>query len=234
MIRHFLDLLYPKKSKCDICCRPESGAVCSVCMAALDHLQGSICIHCGKQLVPKYAYSTCPDCRNGVFHYERAYSCFDYSGVGKLLVHKLKYEGKVRLAGVIAELMKDRLKNEGLKTDAIVPVPIHENKLLERGYNQSLLIARELGKRTGRPVVDCLVRTRDTKAQYNLDRTQRHMNILDAFSVGLMYNIDKYKSILLVDDVYTTGSTSNECSRVLKQAGAGAVYVITAATGSNT
>lgn len=234
MIRHLLDLLYPRRSKCDICGRPEAGAICSACMEALDHLQGMTCIHCGKQLGSKYAYSACPDCRSGVFHYERAYSCFEYSGVGKVLIHKLKYEGKVRLAGVIAQLMKDRLKNEGLKIHAIVPVPIHENKLLERGFNQSYLIARELGKRTGRPVVDCLVRTRDTTAQYNLDRAQRHMNILDAFSVGLMYNIDKYKSILLVDDVYTTGSTSDECSRILKQAGADKVYVVTAATGSNT
>lgn len=234
MIRSLLDMLYPRRSKCEICGRPDAGAICSACMAALDHLQGITCIHCGKQLGSKYTYSACPDCRNGIFHYERAYSCFNYSGLGKMLIHKLKYEGKIRLAGVIAGLMKDRLKNEGLKIDAIVPVPIHANKLLERGFNQSLLIALELGKRTGRPVIDCLTRIRDTKAQYDLDRAQRQMNILDAFSVGLMYNIDKYNNILLVDDVYTTGSTSNECSRVLKQAGARAVYVITAATGSNT
>ncbi len=234
MIRQVLDLLYPQRSKCNICGRLESNVVCSVCMASLDHLQGMTCIHCGKPLGTKYTDSVCPDCRNGIFHYERAYSCFEYSGMGKVLVHKLKYEGKVRLAEVIAELMKDRLKNEGLKNYAIVPVPIHESKLLERGFNQSYLIARELGKRVGRPVVDCLVRTRETKAQYDLDREQRHLNIFDAFSVGLMYNMDKYKCVLLVDDIYTTGSTANECCRILKQAGSKSVYVITAATGSNT
>lgn len=234
MMKTFLDLLYPSRSKCNVCGRTEAGAACSICMASLDYLQGITCIHCGKQLNEQYRHSTCPDCMEGTFFYERAYSCFEYKGMGKVLMHKFKYEGKVQLAKVIAGLMEERLKNEGLKTDAIIPVPIHWKKLESRGFNQSSLIARELGERTGKPVIDCLERTKETKAQYNLDRTQRYLNIVDAFSVRLRYNIDKYKSILLLDDIYTTGSTVNECSRVLKKAGAKRVYVITAATGSNT
>lgn len=234
MIKNIFDLLYPSRSKCNVCGRAEAGIVCSICMASLDYLQGVTCIHCGKQLNGQYLYSTCPDCKAGIFYYERAYSCFEYSGMGKVLMHKLKYEGKVQLAKVIAGLMEERLKNEGLKTDVIVPVPIHEKKLETRGFNQSYVIARELGERIGKPVINCLERTRDTTAQYNLDRTQRHLNIADAFSVRLRYNIDKYKSILLLDDIYTTGSTVNECSKVLKKAGAKTIYVITAATGSNT
>jgi competence protein ComFC len=203
-------------------------------MSSLDYLQGITCIHCGKQLNEQYPYSACPDCKAGVFYYKRAYSCFEYKGMGKVLMHKFKYEGKVQLSKVIAGIMEERLQNEDLKTDAIVPVPIHEKKLEARGFNQSYVIARELGERTGLPVIDCLERTKETKAQYNLDRAQRHLNIVDAFSVRIRYNIDKYKSILLLDDIYTTGSTVNECSKVLKRAGAKNIYVITAATGSNT
>ncbi len=203
-------------------------------MASLDYLQGVTCLHCGKQLNEQYNDSTCPDCKTGIFHYNRAYSCFAYTGMGKELIYKLKYEGKIQLSGVIAGLMEERLRNERLAIDAIVPVPIHENKLKTRGYNQSYIIARELGERLRKPVTDCLERTRETKEQYNLDRAQRYLNIVDAFSVRLMYNIDKYKNILLVDDIYTTGSTVNECSKVLKKAGAMDIYVITAATGSNT
>lgn len=203
-------------------------------MASLDCLQGLTCLHCGKQLNEQYNESICPDCKSGIFNYDRAYSCFAYSGMGKELIYKLKYEGKTQLSKIIAGLMEDRLRNEEFTADAVIPVPIHENKLKTRGFNQSYIIARELGERLGKPVVDCLIRTKETKEQYNLDKAQRYLNIVDAFSVKLLYNIDKYKNILLVDDIYTTGSTVNECSKVLKKSGAEKVYVITAATGSNT
>lgn len=234
MMKLILDLLYPARSKCNICGRTGAGAACSICLASLDYLQGATCLHCGKQLSEQYGDSICPDCKVGDFYFERAYSCFEYSGMGKELIYKFKYEGKTQLSGVIAGLMEERLRNERLSTDIIVPVPIHENKLKLRGFNQSYLVARELGKRLGKPVIDCLERIKETKEQYNLDRVERHLNIVNAFSIKLMYNIDKYKSILLVDDIYTTGSTVNECSKVLKRLGAKTIYVITAATGSNT
>ncbi len=130
--------------------------------------------------------------------------------------------------------MEEALSNENLEINALVPVPVHLSRLKSRGFNQSYIIALELGERLGRPVLDCLKRTRETKEQYNLDRAQRYLNINGAFSAKSLYNISKCKNILLVDDIYTTGSTVNECSKVLKTAGAENVYVITAATGSNT
>lgn len=234
MIRFVLDLLYPARPKCDICGRVGAANPCDTCMASLDYLQGVTCLHCGKQLNEHYSKSICPDCGVGDFYYDRAYSCFAYSGMGKELIHKFKYEGKIRLSKVIAGLMEERLRNEGLSIDAITPVPIHGNKLKARGFNQSYIIALELSERLKKPVLDCLVRTKETKEQYNLDKTQRYLNIVDAFSVKLLYNNDKYKNILLIDDIYTTGSTVNECSRMLKEFGARNVYVLTAATGSNT
>lgn len=234
MLKLFLDLLYPRASECQVCGSPSTGAVCSVCMASMDYLQGITCIHCGKQLNEQYPHSICPDCKAGVFYYTRAYSCFEYNGMGKVLLHKLKYEGRIELAKVIGGLMSDRLKNEGLGIDIIIPVPIHKKKLEARGFNQSYEIAVELGRKLGKPVLDCMERKKETRAQYDLDRLQRQHNIVDAFSVRLSYNVGKYKSVLLLDDIYTTGSTVNECSKALKEAGAGDIYVITAATGSNT
>ena len=234
MIKYILDLLYPTKPKCEMCGRTGVLIVCDTCMSSIDYLQGVTCLHCGKQLSEQYLDSSCPDCKSGVFYYNRAYSCFEYSGMGKELIYKLKYEGKADLSRVIAGLMQERLKNENLAIDAIVPVPIHKNKLDARGFNQSYTIAAELGWRLRKPVLDCLIRVRETKEQYNLDKIQRHLNIVDAFSVKLLYNIAKYKSILLVDDIYTTGSTINECSKVLRKSGVSDIYAITAATGSNT
>ena len=234
MIKLVLDLLYPAKPKCNICGKVGAGSVCDICMASIDYLQGITCFRCGKRLNEHYYDNICPDCKTGIFNYNRAYSCFEYSGMGRKLVHKFKYEGKTQLAKVIAGLMEERLRNERLAIDAVVPVPIHENKLKARGFNQSYLIARELGERLGKPIIDCLKRTKETKEQYNFDRIQRHLNISGAFSVKLSYNVGKYKNILLVDDIYTTGSTVNECSKVLKRAGVEKVYVVTAATGRNT
>jgi len=234
MIKAFLDLLYPAGQRCCICGRRGAGAACATCLASLDYLQGATCLHCGKQLKEYYTDNICPDCRSGDFYFERAFSCFEYRGMGKELIYKLKYEGKTQLVKVIGALMEERLRNEGLDIDAVVPVPMHKKKLKARGFNQSFLIAAELGERLRKPLADCLLRTRETREQYNLDRSQRYLNMSDAFSVNILYNIDKYKSILLVDDIYTTGSTVNECSKVLRQSGVRTVYVITAATGSNT
>lgn len=234
VMKAMLDLLYPPKSRCSVCGSPSPRIVCERCMSAIEFLEGLTCFHCGKNLSESYGDMVCPDCKTRKFQYDRAFSCFEYKGVGKELIYSLKYEGKTRISEVIAALMEDRLRNESLKIDAIVPVPIHPNKLKARGFNQSLLIAEALGERLGKPVADCLERVKETKEQYNLDRSHRFLNIVDAFSVKLLYNMNKHSSILLVDDIYTTGSTVNECSRVLKKAGVKTIYVITAATGSNT
>ncbi|MGE5632525.1 MAG: ComF family protein [Caulobacteraceae bacterium] len=229
-----MNLLYPPQNRCDICGSPSSYTVCEACMSAIEFLEGVSCLKCGKNLNECYEDSICPDCKSHNSEYERAFSCFEYKGTGKKMIYSLKYEGKVRLAETIALLMYDKLKNEGLKIDAVAPVPIHPNKLKARGFNQAYLIAEGLSARLNKPLLDCLERVKETKEQYNLDRFQRFLNIVDAISVKLLYNIDKYKSILLVDDIYTTGSTVNECSKMLKKAGIEKVYVITAATGSNT
>jgi competence protein ComFC len=233
-IKAFLvELLYPKRIKCCICGRGAREAVCGTCIASLEFIEGRVCLKCGKGLEDEYQKHFCPDCQREQKQFETAISCFQYEDMGKSIVHKLKYEGCKDIAKLLARLMKERLQDEGLAVDALVPVPIHPQKELARGYNQAYLMAEELAAAMGLPVWDCLERTKQTAEQFRLDKHGRILNVHNAFRAKMLYNI-AYNRVLLVDDIYTTGSTANECSRVLKQMGVGRIYVITAATGRNT
>lgn len=229
-----LELLYPKSAKCCICGSTAREAVCSSCLTALEYLEGRVCLKCGKGLEEDYPDNTCPDCKGDHKHFELAFSCFSYRDRGKDIIHKLKYEGCRDAAYVLARLMYRKLRDENVSFQAVVPVPIHKSKLETRGFNQAELIAERISQLSGTDFWDCLLRTKETTEQFKLDKIHRMLNVHDAFCKNMMYNGVKYDDIVLVDDVYTTGSTVNECSRILKQHGVQRIYVITAATGSNT
>ncbi len=233
-ISTFLNILYPKKSFCCICGCEISGVICEVCLGSIRHINGRMCFKCGKSLNDSYQEGYCPNCYTVPYYFDRAYSCFEYEGTGKELIHKMKYEGKPELGRLLARFMHQRLRHEDIQAEAIIPVPIHPNKYSKRGFNQAYIIAQHLREYIKLPVLDCIKRVKETKEQYNLDKYQRSINVIDAFSIEMLYNINKYNNVLLLDDIYTTGSTVNECSRILKNHGVKAVYVITAATGSNT
>lgn len=232
--RVLLEFLYPKPIKCCICGRDAREAVCGSCLAALEYLEGRVCLTCGKGIEDDYMDNLCPDCKHDNKHFEMAFSCFSYRNMGKDIIHKLKYEGCRDISLVLARLMHQKLADENIRYQAVVPVPIHNRKLETRGFNQALLIAERISKFSGTALWDCLERTKETTEQFKLDKIHRILNVHDAFCMNLLYNGVKYDDIVLVDDVYTTGSTADECSRILKQHGVRRVYVITAATGSNT
>ncbi len=234
IIKSFIDLLYPKPATCYVCGKKGQGVLCPSCTGAVAFIEGRTCLRCGKGLSEHYEGSYCPDCAASQYAFAGAFACFDYAETGKQLLHRLKYEGEKGIAPVLAKWMHERIKQEQLQVQAVVPVPMHESKLAARGYNQSQLIAETLGRLMRVPVADCLLRNRETKEQFGLDKLQRILNIDGAFSIKFGYNVDKYQCVLLVDDIYTTGSTANECSRALLKAGAKKVYVIAAASGSNT
>lgn len=115
--------------------------------------------------------------------------------------------------------------------DLIVPVPLHRSRKAERGYNQAELLAKYLSSKLGIPLNSRnLIRTKATKIQNKLSRHEREQNLKDAFIIR-QSNVFKDKRILLVDDIFTTGATVNECSRILMECGVKEVYVITIATG---
>lgn len=228
------ELLYPRRVKCCICGRETNEAICSACMSSVEFLEGRVCLKCGKGIEDNYQDNVCPDCKAGDKHFDMAFSCFQYEGMGKTIIHKLKYEGCRDIAYILAKLMRRKLMDEGIRADAVVPVPIHPHKEEARGFNQARLIAEAIAEAEGIPLWDCLTRTKETTEQYKLDKIHRILNVHNAFCLNLLYNNVRYNNVLLIDDVYTTGSTADECSRILKQQGVQKVFVITAGTGSNT
>jgi ComF family protein len=151
-----------------------------------------------------------------------------FSGSVKAAIHAFKYQSKTYLAGTLIDLMeRGPLLFDIGQYDRLVPVPLHRKRLRQRGYNQSLLLAREIGRPSGIPVDGALLkRIRDSVPQVDLMGAKREANVKGVFSVE---GKAKGQRLLLVDDVLTTGATVNECARVLIRAGARRVDILTVA-----
>ena len=147
------------------------------------------------------------------------------------LVHQFKYKGRVYLRHALADWLAQTLDDPRLQTprcDRLVPVPLHSTRRRERGFNQALILAEELGTRSGIPVADCLKRIRYTESQTHFDRDARMENLRGAFQMRQHSDVCNLH-LLLIDDILTTGSTVDECARVLLDAGAASVRVATVA-----
>jgi len=139
-------------------------------------------------------------------------------------IHELKYRNLRALSAPLAKLLRDYLITNPVPGEVLVPVPLHRKRLRERGYNQSALLARELGKLTSLPVVDdCLVRQQHTPPQARTASvSQRQSNVAAAFTCRDWRLRDK--QVLLIDDVATSGATLNACAGAAKSAGAASVW----------
>ncbi len=200
----FLNALYPQDVACCVC---NKEAVLN---------SHGVCAGCRELILPAPMFSL-----NGPV--DKAEAGIRYNDAVAEIVHKFKYYGCRYLGKNLASFIE---LPEDWQADAIVPVPLHPKRMRERGYNQSLIIAEELGRRYGIPVRDTLLkRIRNTQMQSMTSREERHQNVKDAFRASKRC---KGLSIILVDDVITSGSTSEECAGALKAAGADKVYVIAA------
>ncbi len=188
------------------------------------------CMKCGKPIrEEKEEY--CLACRTGKHLFTRGRSLYEYRGSAPS-IYRFKYEDRQEYAEYygkeIARLLGPEIR--GWKPDVLIPVPLHERKLRDRGFNQAQLLAESMGKALNIPVsADVLQRVFDTLPQKYLDPGQRHKNLQNAFKIGI--SSVKSKKAVLVDDVYTTGSTIDACADVLLRSGAAKVYFITLATG---
>jgi len=142
------------------------------------------------------------------------------------IIHHLKYSDRVSLANPLGDILKDCLEREPFSGETIVPVPLHRARERSRGFNQAELISARLGRRVENRL---LRRRKNTDSQTGLSRSQRKRNLAGAFEV----RGEVHGTVIVVDDVYTTGSTMNEIARVLKRAGAQRVEVLTVARVSN-
>lgn len=195
------------------------------------------CICCEGPIDKRFPYSLCPACAR-MLHWnldlnckgesEKIY-CVTYGLLEKKLVHGLKYHGKSYFAEHIGRLMEDRLRMEGIDFDLIVPVPMHKRKERRRGYNQAALLAKSVSESLGKPFYpDLLIRTEDTTPMSGLSKEMRYENVKNVFRTADWVQNKVYeKTVLLVDDVYTTGSTAESCRKVLMGSGAKKVHTLT-------
>jgi ComF family protein len=232
-------VLFP--SDCRICqsslTRISSLPVCEACLQQVSPLSGILCNICGEKLFSKYVVTEegprCGMCRRAAPPFERAVAYGAYDGVLRDLIHLLKYQRVHPVAALLAKRVEEALTPMGLPQPLlVVPVPLFKRKLRDRGFNQAEEIARALVDRCkGRSIqleTASLARTRETVSQTGLTRHQRRANVRGAFTVIRPDRIAG-KSVLVVDDVMTTGTTVAECARVLLRAGARQVLVATVA-----
>lgn len=168
------------------------------------------------------------DCRALPPDVDRLWVAGPYDGWLRLAVHNFKFRGETARARSLAELVVDatELQQAGV---TIAPVPMHRSRLRQRGYDQVAILAREIAKQTGCPVVEGLAKVRSTPTQVGLDASERSLNLLDAFSVKTGVTFSGH--VVLVDDVATTGSTLSECARALRASGVSSVSAVVIAHG---
>jgi ComF family protein len=180
-----------------------------------------LCPKCGR---PQSSAVLCPGCVGWQAEIDGIRSPFHFDGAIRQAIHELKYRNLRALAVLLARLLGDYLASYPVPGEVLVPVPLHQKRLRERGYNQSRLLAQELGKLTNLPVVaDCLIRQRHAPPQARTATVdERRSNVADAFSCRDRRLQDK--QVLLIDDVSTSGATLDACAKALKEAGAASVW----------
>ena len=226
-------LLPPRCINCGKIISDENG-LCSECFNKITFISEPYCKCCGLpfgEIGGVNKHMMCPMCirdKKKMFRYSRA--AIKYEDVSKNMILAFKFMDKTENAKVFAKWLKmagsDIFKSE---VDVLIPVPLHYKRLVKRRYNQSALMATELGKLINIPTdLKSLVKSKSTKPQVDFSGKARVKNIKNAFEVKYPENI-KDKRIVIIDDVQTTGSTLNECAKVLLKAGAKSVDFLTVA-----
>lgn len=224
-------LLYPARCPlCDKAVTPAGENICHECHRKLQLVKEPCCYKCGKSL-REQEREICRDCSTKAHKYVRGAALFEYDCIHES-VYRFKYEGRREYAEFYAEEMARYLGDliRSWKPDAFVPVPIHAKRKKKRGYNQAELLAQALGSRMQIPVKDKIVaRVRNTLPQKGLTPDERQNNLKKAFKI--QENDVKLKTIIIVDDIYTTGSTINALCKAFENTGVERIYFVALAIG---
>lgn len=224
--KKILDFVYPPRCPgCDRLLIP-GDCICEDCSKTIKRVTEPVCKRCGKPMEnPRKEY--CADCFGKKHQYRQGKAVFIYEGNIKQSMYRFKYSNKREYADFYAveaaNLYADWIKRRQI--EVIIPIPMYRKKQRRRGYNQAEVFAKALGRELGITVDTKVVkRVRDTIPQKELNDKERRHNLKNAFQ--LVPNIVRYKEILLVDDIYTTGSTMDAVTEVLLSAGVKNVYYI--------
>lgn len=229
LFRAVLDFVLP--AFCGICDKPlekDERVVCEECMSQIQLISEPYCLRCGK---PTKGEKVCRNCFVHPHKLLRIRALGVYTGVLVSLIHLLKYTRRLSLAARLGKMMSKLVIEDNFlrRAQLIIPVSLHPTRMRERGYNQSELLTKNMGEYLNIPISKkSLLRVRNTKSQTRLSTEQRRENVKGAFTVKDTAHIAN-KHILLVDDVFTTGATLDECAIALLNGGANAVYAVTCA-----
>ena len=228
--RMLLDLVYPPR--CPICGRPAPFGlkICPECRLRLPAIESKRCRKCGK---PVEDFETlCPDCAGENHIYDRGLGIYMYDETMKRAISELKYKGRREYGEVFGELIFDKARSELMywKPDFLIPIPLHPIRERERGYNQARIISEAISKRSGIPTrTDILVRTTDTDRMKELSAKDRTNNMIRAFAAD--GDCRGMRSVVLIDDIYTTGATIDAAATVLRRAGIDEIYFLAVCIG---
>ncbi|WP_434310328.1 double zinc ribbon domain-containing protein [Hominifimenecus sp. rT4P-3] len=230
----FLDVLYPRRCPaCGDIVRPKGELICPECRERFSYVAEPTCLRCGKEILePEMEY--CYDCTAHTRSFDGGVALLNYDQRAKESIQGFKYGGRPEYADFYsAELMRrygKRLRR--WRIQAIFPVPVHRSRERTRGYNQAEVLAERIGELLDIPVwKGVLVRKKKTMAQKELNAEARQRNLEQAMEIE--GDLRGLKRILLVDDIYTTGSTAEACTKVLKREGVERVYLACVCIGKN-
>ncbi len=237
LINTIIDILYPRR--CPVCggiAVPRGGLACTDCSSRLKPIEEPRCKKCSKP-IDSEEKEYCHDCESKRYHYTNGFSLWIYDECMKKSIADFKYHGRREYGEFYVQELVKKFHDSimSISPDVLVPVPIHKSKQLKRGYNQADILAKGIGKRLNIPVLSYLLkRDKNTLPQKQLNDKERLKNLEKAFIFDeeerMTYNgiID---TALLVDDIYTTGSTIEACTNILMQNGIKKVYFITISIG---
>lgn len=222
------EIIFPSSLRCIFCGR-EVGtgvSICSECYTLLPYIRGKTCLKCGGRVSQE---DYCIDCSKLGHKFVRNFALFDYTGILRDKIVSFK-NGRKYLGYTFASMLSDYYLRLGMDFDIIIPMPIHLTRENERGFNQADILVEEIEKINHKVRRDIIYKAQNTAHQTGLSREHRLSNVIGSFAVRDKAAV-KDKVILVIDDIYTTGSTMNEVASTLIRAGARAVYGITLARG---
>lgn len=225
MLRSMLRLLYP--NRCPVCDRVLFHAlICPSCAGKLTYISQPVCYSCGKPLENNLA-EYCADCTKIRHEYRQGHAVFGYQGPVREILYRYKYSNRRDYTEFLASEAARLYGSWVQKLDITIaaPIPLSKKRKRQRGYNQADLFARRFSELCGLAYnADLLVRTRNTLPQKELSVRERKNNLKNAFKIN--GNVVNLKRILLIDDIYTTGSTIDAAALVLKQSGVKDIYFL--------